>query len=202
MSVTSNQPASERSRQKAQTRRALLDAGRACFAEHGFEGSHVAHVAARAGVAHGTFYVHFANKATLLDALLEELNERLREDVGRALASPGALEDRVHEAASAFLGICLDQAPLVRAYAERATGGVALDELVEGINPPALALLRAVLAARVPDAEVELAAHGLLAMWLRVALRVLFAGADRAAAARTLTAMTLGAVRALEGGAP
>ena len=42
-----------------QTREALLDAGVALAEEHGLAGVSVNMVVARAGVAKGTFYVHF-----------------------------------------------------------------------------------------------------------------------------------------------
>ena len=83
----------------------------------------------------------------------------------------------------------------------RAAGGVAIEELAEGINPAARELLQAALRAVVPEVDVDLVAHGLLALWLRVALRVLYADADVEHAARTLRKMSLGAVGALGQGA-
>jgi AcrR family transcriptional regulator len=46
-----------------QTREALLDAGAALAEEHGLAGVSVNMVVARAGVAKGTFYVHFSGRA-------------------------------------------------------------------------------------------------------------------------------------------
>lgn len=48
---------------------ALLAAGASCFAEVGFAGATVTHITKRAGVAHGTFFVHFSSKHALLDEL-------------------------------------------------------------------------------------------------------------------------------------
>ncbi|MCZ7682788.1 MAG: TetR/AcrR family transcriptional regulator [Sandaracinaceae bacterium] len=198
MSVTPCQPPRVRAARRAATRQGLLEAARRCFAERGFSDTHVAHIARAAQVAHGTFYVHFPSKPALLDVLLEDFNARLRARVGEAMAGARSLDEAALAAARAFLEACVAEAPIVRAAAERAAGGLALDAMVEGVNPPALALLEDLLAARVEPAQVELVAHGLLALWLRVALRVLFAGADLEAAASTLSVMTVGAVAALE----
>ncbi|MCB9730921.1 MAG: TetR/AcrR family transcriptional regulator [Deltaproteobacteria bacterium] len=51
------------------THEALLDAGAGCMAEVGFAGATVAQITKRAGVAHGTFFVHFQSKHALLDEL-------------------------------------------------------------------------------------------------------------------------------------
>ena len=201
MSVTPNHPTGVRARQKRATRDALLGAARDCFAERGFAGTHVAHVTARAEVAHGTFYVHFPSKRALLDALLADLNERLRAEVAAAMAAAPDRDAAVRAAARTFLSVCLDERALVRVYAERAGGGVDLDELVGGINPPALALVRRALEGQVEPAAAELAAHGLLALWLRIALRVVFAEAPVEEASAALARMTLGAVQALARGA-
>ncbi|MCA9611074.1 MAG: TetR/AcrR family transcriptional regulator, partial [Myxococcales bacterium] len=142
MSVTPNQRTGVRAAKRAATRQGLLDAARRCFAERGFSDTHVAHISREACVAHGTFYVHFPSKPAVLDALLEDFNARLRGRVAAAMAGAGTLDAAVHAAATGFLEACAEDAPLVRAVAERAAGGLALDALVGGINPPALALLR------------------------------------------------------------
>ena len=54
----------------AETRERLLRAAADVFAEHGFDGTRVAAIAAAAGVSNGALYAHFASKADLLvDAL-------------------------------------------------------------------------------------------------------------------------------------
>ncbi len=200
MSLIPSHRDGSRGARRAATRQGLLDAARGCFEARGYAATHVAHIARAASVAHGTFYVHFPNKPAVLDALLEGFNASLRAAVAGAMAGAGSRDEAVRAAARVFLEACRAEAPLLRALAERAAGGLSIDAIVEGVNPPALALLRDVLATRLGAAEAELAAHGLLALWLRVALRVLFAGADLDEAASTLARMTVGAVEALEGG--
>lgn len=65
-----------RAEQKLQTRAAVLEAARALFAERGFETTTIRDVAARAGVATGTVFVHAPNKAALLAATLDDQLDR------------------------------------------------------------------------------------------------------------------------------
>ncbi|MDR6318303.1 TetR/AcrR family transcriptional regulator [Actinoplanes couchii] len=69
-----------------EARRAILDAARAVFAEHGFRGGVLRDVAVRAGVSAGNIIHHFGSKEALLVALLEQ------RDVGAGMelrAAPG-----------------------------------------------------------------------------------------------------------------
>lgn len=55
------------------TRRALLDAGRQLFAEHGFQGTRTEEVVQRAGLTRGALYHHFRDKEDLFRAVLEDV---------------------------------------------------------------------------------------------------------------------------------
>lgn len=57
--------ASARSRHRAETRRRIVDAGARAFGRYGFHGAKIAAVAREAGVANGTFYLHFKDKDEL-----------------------------------------------------------------------------------------------------------------------------------------
>jgi AcrR family transcriptional regulator len=61
----------------AETRRRLLSAAREVFAEKGYPHASVADIVKRAGRAHGSFYLHFANKEAVLQALLEDAMAQL-----------------------------------------------------------------------------------------------------------------------------
>ncbi len=79
-----------RSRRKRETRRALRDAALRLFAEQGYEETTVSQIAASAGIAERTFFVHFPSKEDVL------LNGRHREfdDFDRVVAAaPPALSD-------------------------------------------------------------------------------------------------------------
>ena len=85
--------------QKAETRALLEKAALQCFAEKGYGATQVADVARRAGVAHGTFYVHFPTKADLVDHLLAQFQATMVARLERAwrLAHPdlAAVSSRV-----------------------------------------------------------------------------------------------------------
>lgn len=185
---------------KAATRRALLEAAQRAFAERGFAATSVADIARRAGVATGTFYVHFPSKDAALDELFTAFNAALAQRLAALLAARGRLDDRVLAVAEAFLAECEAHRALLAAYLERSVGHLDPASLRDGVNPPAFALLRGALAQMsVPARDLDLATHGLLALWMRVALQRLHQEKlTRAEAARVLARMTLGAVRALK----
>lgn len=78
---------SARARSREDSRQRLLQAAAEVFAEQGFTGAKATDIAARAGVAVGTLYLHFGDKdgiarAVALDALAE-LRARLRDAAER-----------------------------------------------------------------------------------------------------------------------
>ena len=90
MSVAESSLTSAPARSRAETRRRLLEAATDLFASEGLHGATSARIAAAAGVATGTFYLHFRDKEELFReivfAALERLRERMRcalRDVGR-----------------------------------------------------------------------------------------------------------------------
>jgi TetR/AcrR family transcriptional repressor of nem operon len=90
-----------------QTREALLDAGAALAEEHGLAGVSVNMVVARAGVAKGTFYVHFKDRAAFVDAMHARFHARVQAAVDQAVAGlpPGAR--RLSRASEAYLDVSL-----------------------------------------------------------------------------------------------
>lgn len=83
------EPLTERGRA---TKRALLQAGEEVFAEYGFDGASVAEIARRAGVAQGTFYVHFTDKRSAFLELLRMVNQQVRATGAKAIVG---LDDRL-----------------------------------------------------------------------------------------------------------
>ena len=90
-----------------QTREALLEAGAALAEEHGLAGVSVNMVVARAGVAKGTFYVHFKDRAAFVDAMHARFHARVQAAVDQAVAGlpPGAR--RLSRASEAYLDVSL-----------------------------------------------------------------------------------------------
>lgn len=94
------------------TRAALLDAGRALAADDGLDGLSVSGVAARAGVAKGTFYVHFADREAFVRALRDDFNARMGARVAAAVADLDPGERRLLVGLTAYLDACLDDRAL------------------------------------------------------------------------------------------
>jgi TetR/AcrR family transcriptional regulator, transcriptional repressor for nem operon len=90
-----------------QTREALLDAGAALAEEHGLAGVSLNMVVARAGVAKGTFYVHFKDRAAFVDAMHARFHTRVEAAIGQAIGGlpPGA--ERLYRGSEAYLDVSL-----------------------------------------------------------------------------------------------
>ncbi|MET0234008.1 MAG: TetR/AcrR family transcriptional regulator [Kibdelosporangium sp.] len=83
-------------------RAAILDAGVALLSEQGYAGCSMAAVAARAGIATGSVYKHFQNKAELSVELFRFVVTHEVDAVAKAAAQPGDLVQRVVEVIRTF----------------------------------------------------------------------------------------------------
>ena len=68
------------------TRRRILEAAEQVFAEHGYHEASIVKVTERAGVALGTFYLYFDSKRTVFEALVIDLNSRVRQSMTESMA--------------------------------------------------------------------------------------------------------------------
>ena len=73
----------------ADRRAHILDAATRVFAVKGFERATIREIAAEAGVADGTIYLYFVNKAALLLGILDRLNESERREADFAASTEG-----------------------------------------------------------------------------------------------------------------
>jgi AcrR family transcriptional regulator len=168
--VTS-EPQSAPARSREATRRRLVEAGTALFASRGLHGATSAEVARRAGVATGTFYLHFRDKEALFRAIAFDALARLRERQERA----GALHARGSRAelrarTAELIAFAAEESELIRVVfgrgAESATlGEEVLDAIVPGLARR-LAERRAAGEAP-PDLHPAVAAQALAAMTVR-----------------------------------
>jgi AcrR family transcriptional regulator len=85
------------------TRAVLLQAAEEVFGRRGFSATGVGEITHRAGVATGTFYVHFHNKESVFLAVVEELGTRLEAFVAERAASHGQRLSRQRAVLKAFL---------------------------------------------------------------------------------------------------
>jgi TetR/AcrR family transcriptional repressor of nem operon len=89
------------------TYEALLEAGVRVAEREGLAGLSVNRVVAEAGVAKGTFYVHFVDREAFVDALHARFHARVRQAAAAATAGipPGA--GRIVAGVEAYLDVCL-----------------------------------------------------------------------------------------------
>lgn len=76
-------------------REAILMAAIAVFAEHGYQGATMDQIARRAGVAKGTAYLHFADKADLFYAVFERWAGEVVSDSVQAMATAQTASDKL-----------------------------------------------------------------------------------------------------------
>ncbi|HSS04735.1 MAG TPA: TetR/AcrR family transcriptional regulator [Solirubrobacterales bacterium] len=166
------------------TREALLDAGVAVAERHGLTGLSVNRVVEGAGVAKGTFYVHFDDRGAFVDALHRRFHARVQDAVVQATEGvpPGA--ERIVLGVEAYLDTCL---------ADRAVKALALEARSDPDLAGSMAARHERFAATAapsfkamgwPDATA--ASHLLAAMTAEIAIRELDAGRRLPAARRSL----------------
>ena len=166
------------------TRDALLDAGVTVAEEHGLAGLSVNRVVAAAGVAKGTFYVHFATREAFVDALHARFHARVQEAVVEATEglAPGA--DRIVRGVEAYLDTCLEDRA-VKALALEARSDPDLAASMSARHEQfAASAVTSLKAMGWPDAAA--ASHLLAAMTAEVAIRELEAGRRVPATRRSL----------------
>jgi TetR/AcrR family transcriptional regulator, transcriptional repressor for nem operon len=166
------------------TRDALLDAGVAVAEQQGLAGLSVNRVVAHAGVAKGTFYVHFADREAFVDALHERFHAAVEDAMARALADvpPGA--ERLVRGAEAYLDACLANRA-VKALSLEARSEAALTASMRARHDRFVAAARPSFKAMGwPDAAA--ASQLLAAMTAEIAIRELEAGRRLPAARRSL----------------
>ncbi|MBM4103704.1 MAG: TetR/AcrR family transcriptional regulator [Planctomycetes bacterium] len=88
-------PMGRAQRRAGKTRMKLLDAALAVFTEIGVDAASIEKITERADVGKGTFYRHFADKRSLLQALIEEAIEKLNVRITDDAETPGGFETRL-----------------------------------------------------------------------------------------------------------
>src|SRR5881397_2574140 len=133
-----------RERTKAVNRAAILDAARAVFAEHGYEGAAVRHIVARTPLAPGTFYNYFPDKESIFRALVNESIARVREELRGARRDATSLEEFVGGAYHAYFEAMAEDptmfqlmrrnAGTIRAMLDDPVLAAGVDELLEDLE--------------------------------------------------------------------
>jgi len=121
-----------REKQKAATRRLILDTARTLFETDGFKDTTMRKVALRAEIGLGTIYKHFKNKAALLVAALHDDLTRLYAAADSRVPEHKPLRQQLLQIARPFYAYYTARPALTRAYL---TNLFTLDEeLLEPIN--------------------------------------------------------------------
>jgi AcrR family transcriptional regulator len=108
MSMSMEKEKRTQAERTAATRGALLAAARKLFAERGYADVAMEEVVAAAGVTRGALYHHFGGKRDLFEAVFEQVEQEITEDIAvRALTGRDPL-DALRAGARAFLGHCLE----------------------------------------------------------------------------------------------
>ena len=111
MSEAVGEPVTERGRA---TRQALLEGAEEVFAERGFEGASVAEITRRAGVAQGTFYIHFADKKAAFVEVVRHVNHQVREASARAIEGIAGVADQERAGFGAYFDHVAEDPSLYR----------------------------------------------------------------------------------------
>jgi AcrR family transcriptional regulator len=96
-----------RQERAAATRQRIVDAGLRLAEKTGLAGLSVNLIVEEAGVAKGTFFHHFGDRAGFLVALHREFHDRLFTEIAQAVGGMPPSRDRLLTAAAAYLDGCL-----------------------------------------------------------------------------------------------
>lgn len=129
-----------RQQNKAETRRLLLNAGLDLFLEQGYEKTNTVEIASKAGVAVGTLYLHFGDKAGLLQEILLQgaltLHERVMHVYLNPPSDPNTLARAHVETIVQFLEENQKEGRFLLDYASRrdSASAIVIDKIVEQIR--------------------------------------------------------------------
>jgi AcrR family transcriptional regulator len=157
-------------RARAATRARLVESGKALFAEHGLRVT-THDIAFHAGVASGTFYNHFKDKAELFRVIADEAVAELSRRLQCAGDPSNGLRDNVRPMAEALVGFAEDHADFIHILFSReattaATEAAVLDLLARDIVQGREASIeRGEMPAEI---DPNVLAHAMVGMWARV----------------------------------
>ncbi len=172
MSVSSTpEPPVTRRPRTERTRRRLLDAGRTLFAQRGPAGVTSHEIAAEAGFAAGTFYLHFKHKGELFQELTDQAASELEARLVAAAAAGPDPRSIVEAQAEALVGFADDHRELFRIVftpgGEGAEAGSrVLERLARGVSARRRAAVARGQAWECLDSDVL--AQAIVGMWVRV----------------------------------
>jgi AcrR family transcriptional regulator len=100
------------------TRRAIFQAAERVFGEFGYSRASISEITRRAGVAQGTFYVHFKSKEDLLYGVVKFLSRELRRELSHATDRVQDKRDKEIQGMLAFFNFLGLHSPIYRIVSE------------------------------------------------------------------------------------
>lgn len=159
-------------RQRAETRRRLVAAATELFAREGLRGTTSTQIARAAGVAAGTFYLHFADKEALFREIAFGALAEVRERMDAAYrASDRDPEQWLRARMQCLVEFAAEHRDLIRIVFGRGhEAGTIGDELADELFPGVEARLRDRIAEGRADPGLHpaVAAQALIATWTRI----------------------------------
>ena len=169
------------SKRGERTRRKLLEAAEAVFAELGYHDASIVKLTEAAGVGQGTFYLYFASKKDVFDELVVDLNHRVRQAMTEA-ASQGATRAEMERLGfAAFFRFTAEHPALYRIirqaeFVSPETLQLHYERLTSGY---VTGLRQAMEAGEIAEGDPELLAWALMGIGELVGMRwILWAGRD------------------------
>ena len=102
------------SKRGERTRRKLLEAAEAVFAELGYHDASIVKITEAAGVGQGTFYLYFASKKDVFDELVVDLNHRVRHAMTEAASQGETRAEKERLGFAAFFRFTAEHPALYR----------------------------------------------------------------------------------------
>lgn len=172
MSVAEPRLSTAPARSRADTRRRLVEAATELFAREGLHGATSARIARAAGVATGTFYLHFPDKEGLFREIVLAALAQLRGRVRRALEGAGAdPRAQVRARTAELVAFAEENRNLIRVlFGRRQEAGELAEDVLDALIPGIEESLRArAESGDVPaDLQPAVAAQAIAAMTSRV----------------------------------
>ena len=166
------EPLGAAARSRAATRRRLVVAGTELFAREGLHRTTSTQIARAAGVAAGTFYLHFPDKQALFRTIAFDTLAALRDRMAEAAEVAGVdVQGQLRARMETLVAFADERRDLVRIVFGRGhEAGTLADEIADTLFPGVEARLSERIAEGLadPNLHAAVAAQSLLAMWTRV----------------------------------
>ncbi len=148
--------------QGKRTMQRLLDAGLEVFSTRGYHATRVDDIVRVARTSHGTFYLYFANKEALIEALAKRCADEVVDLVDDLPALDTGSRDELRRWLADFVSLYRRHGPVIRAWSERQVS----DRNLARLGRRSFGRIATALAERLPpgDHDPELRAAALLAL--------------------------------------